>query len=312
VVYCCSLELPAGIARDEVKFAVGAWHIKPHVPRCNIVYNAKYMMGAADAYGDNIEEYWSEMMKFWDASAYMSPAMRQDFLTLMNDLREVDKEEALTKLQAERLRRTLVALAITVATLRAEFHQDPLLLQPEPLPAAAPVDQPARQAMQVEDGVTTPRTLSKKHQYVQLLQHLQALEPVLLPDSGEPSGSTTHRQLQLIHEAQEVQQQIAGIERDLGYRWTPEDPDYQRAALEVKAYHVTRLQRQISAAVAGHAQARAACAQARDKKLRVRERSKAIKHAANVDNLLLQVGCNSARKQGVTVHHVTLSRGCCL
>lgn len=293
VAFWCSLELPAGIAQDEVKFAVGSWHIKPHVPRCNIVYNAKYMMGAADAYGDNIEEYWSEMKKFWDASAYMSPAMRQDFLTLMNDLRELDKEEALTKMQAERLRRTLVALAITAEALRTEFHLDPLLLLPEPLPAAARADQPPDELMQVEDGVTVPRSLSKKHQYVQLLQNFQALRPILMPESGEPSGSTTHRQLQLIHEAEEVQQRMALLEEQLGYTWSFEHPDFQHAALELKAYNVARLQRQISAAVAGHAQAQAASTQARDKKSRVRERNKAIKHAANVESLLLQVGFKS-------------------
>ncbi len=294
MLLCCgalwrSLEPPVGISHDQVKFAVGAWHIKPHVPRCNIVYNAKYMTGAADAYGDNIEEYWSEMMKFWDASAYMSPAMRQDFLTLMNDLRELDKEEALTKMQTERLRRTLVALAITAESLRTEFHHDPLLLQPEPLPAAAPADHPPDEHMHAEDGVIVPRSLSMKHQYAQLLQNFQALQPILVRDSDEPPGSTMHRRLQLIHEAEELQQQIARLQEKLGYAWTPEDSDFQHAALQVKAYHVARLQRQISAAAAGHAQAQAAYTQARDKKSRVRERNKAIKHAANVEGLLLQV-----------------------
>ncbi len=64
-------------------FAIGPWHIRPHAPRCNLLYNSRYMEGLGLTYGDVIEHLWADIRPYWYTMVYMSPAARQDFLTLL-------------------------------------------------------------------------------------------------------------------------------------------------------------------------------------------------------------------------------------
>ncbi len=43
-------------------------------------YNSSYVEGAGLTYGDLIEHLWADIRKHWSMTAYMSPAMRQDYI----------------------------------------------------------------------------------------------------------------------------------------------------------------------------------------------------------------------------------------
>lgn len=61
--------------------AVGPWHIQPHQPSCQVLFNPRFTEGAGLTYGDNIEHVWSDLRRHFFITMFMSPAARQDFLT---------------------------------------------------------------------------------------------------------------------------------------------------------------------------------------------------------------------------------------
>lgn len=67
----------------EVQFAIGAWHIRPHKPECNVRYNAHYMEGMGLTFGDLIEHLWADIRRHWYLTAYMSAAARQDYIVAL-------------------------------------------------------------------------------------------------------------------------------------------------------------------------------------------------------------------------------------
>ncbi|KAG2435357.1 hypothetical protein HXX76_007430 [Chlamydomonas incerta] len=95
-----------GVALPLLVFAVGPWHIMPHKPECHVRYNLRLMEGLGLTFGDLIEHLWADIRKHWYIMAYMSPAARQDFMTMLVKHRHM-KEDSLAAQLASNVRRAL-------------------------------------------------------------------------------------------------------------------------------------------------------------------------------------------------------------
>lgn len=63
--------------------AIGPWHGKAHVPKCQDVYGARLQQGVGISFGDNVEHLWGDLRPHGHLTKRMTKGARQDKLTLL-------------------------------------------------------------------------------------------------------------------------------------------------------------------------------------------------------------------------------------
>jgi hypothetical protein len=61
--------------------AIGAWHVRAHIPRCQREYSQRLKAATGHSFGDNCEHMWAAFWPFSHLLKYMSRSSSQDYLS---------------------------------------------------------------------------------------------------------------------------------------------------------------------------------------------------------------------------------------
>ncbi|KAG2438299.1 hypothetical protein HYH02_010996 [Chlamydomonas schloesseri] len=245
-----------GAGLPDLTFAIGPWHIKPHKPECHVRYNSRLMEGLGLTFGDLIEHLWADIRKHWYIMAYMSPAARQDFMTMLIKHRHMKKEDGLAAQLISNVRRALreeKELEARIAELGAE--------EPMQNPREELLRELAQRGEESEAGPSTRERPSLKGRAPWRREYLEKLERYYYLSHAERATEAGHDNPQLRDAREELRTLTAKIEaienkKDI-VRWAQNCREFREAVAERRAYKIAKAEQQASALALSLAQLQA-------------------------------------------------------